>query len=91
MALTSASSYADAVAQYMDNLSWDGDVTKARAALEAIRYLQLTRATRNTAADGRSLDYEGLAETRRQIEEFLAIYDTTNRPRCSFTRGKAIL
>lgn len=91
MALDSSSTYAVAVAQYLDNLSWDGDLTKARAALEAVRYLRLKRPTRSSANDGRSLDYESLATEQQRLEDFLAIYDTTNRPRCSFVRAKARL
>lgn len=79
----------DAIDQYLDNLSWEGDVSKARAALEAIRYLQVRRPNRNASPDGRSVDYESLSEQRKQIEQYLDVFDTTNRPRISFVQGRA--
>jgi len=33
----------DALNQYNDNLVWEGDITKARLALEAIRWLLVNR------------------------------------------------
>jgi hypothetical protein len=90
MALTSASTFKNALDQYLDNLAWEGDVTKARAALEAIRYIQVRRPLTNTSADGRSVDYESLFRQQQAIEEYLRVADTTNRPRCSFTRAVAI-
>jgi hypothetical protein len=90
MALTSASSYSDAIDQYLDNLSWDGDLTKARAMLEAIRFLRLQRPTRSAHEDGRSIDYESLATEQQRLEQYLAAVDTTNRPRASFVQGRAI-
>jgi hypothetical protein len=90
MALTSTSTYAEALAQYLDNLSWEGDVTKARAALEAIRFLQVHRPVSHRAADGRGGDYEAMESTRRSIEKYLALHDTANQPRTSFVRARPI-
>jgi len=91
MSLTSSSTYSDAVDQYLDNLDWDGDVTKARAALQAIRFLCAQRPLRQTSADGRSIDFESLAPQQKQIERFLDVYDSTNRPTHSFVQGRPLM
>jgi hypothetical protein len=91
MALTSASTYNDALDQYKDNLSWEGDVTKARAFLEAVRFLLLERPTRSAAADGRSVDRESLKVELDAVKAYLAVADTSSQPSCHFVRGKAIL
>jgi hypothetical protein len=90
MALTSISTYQDGIDQYMNNLLWEGDVMKARSALEAIRFLQVRRPMASRAADGRGMDYESLESTRKEIEAHLDVHDTANQPRTSFTRAKAI-
>ena len=89
MALTSASAYTDAIAQYKDNLSWEGDVTKARAFREAVRFLMLDRATRSSHADGSALDRESLRAELDAVTAYLNTSDTTNRPRASFVQGRA--
>jgi len=89
MALTSSSTYAQAVDQYLDNLSWEGDVAKARLALEAVRFLRLRRPTRSSAADGRSIDYEGLESAEAELREYLDAIDTTLRPRAVWLQGRA--
>lgn len=90
MALTSISTYQDGIDQYMDNLLWEGDVTKARSALEAIRFLQVRRPLASRASDGRGMDFESLETTRKVLEGYLNIHDSTNRPGTSFTRARAI-
>ena len=90
MALTSTSSLADAIAQYKDNLLWDGDVTKSRAALEAIRFIRMTRPSIMAKGDF-SVTQDQLAGEQQQIERFLAAFDTANQPQCSFTRARALL
>ncbi len=67
MALTSASSITDALAQYNDNLLWDGNVTKARLALEAIRWLLINR-PQATGREGVSIDYTDLAAEKEKLE-----------------------
>lgn len=89
MALSSTSSLQNAVDQYLDNLSWDGDVTKARAALEAIRYIEACRPRVLTTGTG-EVNYEGMMQQRRALEEFLGRADTANQPRASFVRGRAL-
>lgn len=89
MALTSTSTYADAIAQYKDNLSWEGDVTKARAFREAIRFLMLERPTRSSHSDGSGLDRESLQGQFSAVDAYLSAVDTTSRPRASFVQGRA--
>jgi hypothetical protein len=88
MALTSASTYADAVAQYNDNLSWEGDATKAAAALEAIRWLLINRPTA-TSRTGRSINYASLEGEKKRLEEFVAVASTSVN-RATFTRGRML-
>ena len=89
MALTSASTYSDAIAQYKDNLSWEGDLTKARAFREAIRFLMLERPTRTSHGDGSGLDRESLQGQLNAVDAYLKAVDTTARPRASFVQGRA--
>jgi hypothetical protein len=89
MALTRSSTYANALNQYKDNLSWEGDITKAQSFREAIRFLLLMRPTRDSASDGRSVDRESLKSELDAVNDYLAILDTTNRPRASFVQGRA--
>lgn len=90
MALNSSSTLDDAVDQYLDNLLWDGDLTKARAALEAIRFIEATRPITLTAGTGNQT-YESMLAQRTPLEDYLARADTTNRPRAGFVRGRALL
>lgn len=80
----------DAENQYLDNLSWEGDVTQARAALEAIRFIEACRPIALTAGGGNQT-YESMLQQRQAIESFLAYADTTNQPRANFVRGRAVL
>jgi hypothetical protein len=89
MALDSTSKLADAIAQYKDNLLWEGDVTKARNALEAIRFIRMTRPVTNAERDS-STTREQLDAEQANIERFLGTADTTHQPGTSFTRGRAI-
>ena len=88
MALTSSSTYADAVAQYNDNLLWDGDVTKAKAALESVRWIIINR-HKITKTDHREVEFEinAMMDEKKRIETYLDGADTTSRPRSSFVRG----
>lgn len=89
MALTSASTYSDAIAQYKDNLSWEGDLAKARLFREAIRWLLLERPTRSNNADGSGLDRESLKGSLDEVTAYLHTADTSTRPRASFVQGRA--
>ena len=70
MALTSASSISDAINQYSDNLSWEGDAAKATLALEAIRFL-LVRRAQSGGISGRNWNYESLEKEKVKLETFL--------------------
>lgn len=88
--LSSSSTYADAIGQYNDNLLWDGDVTKAKAALEAIRWIIANR-HKITKTDHREVEFEinSLMDEKKRIEAYLEVADTSNRHRTSWVRGKA--
>lgn len=83
--LTSSSTISDVLDQYNNNLLWEGDVTKARAVLEAIRWLLVNR-PKLLAESGRSMSYGEIESEKKRIEDFLAVAGSS-RPRCSFTRG----
>ena len=87
MALSSSSTVADALAQYNDNLDWDGDATKAAAALAAIRFLQANRPESNTI-NGRSFNFAALDGEKIRIQRAIDAADTTTR--CSFTRARML-
>jgi len=88
MSLTSSSTRANALAQYNDNLVWEGSATKAAAALEAIRWLLVNRPSR-IAQGERSLDYESLADEKRRLEEYIEIASTASTARmATFTQGR---
>ena len=70
MALTSASTLTNALAQYNDNLLWDGDITKARLALEAIRFLLINRPQR-TGRESVAIDYADLAEEKKKLQQIV--------------------
>ena len=88
MALSSSSTLTDALAQYNDNLAWEGDITKAQNALEAVRWLLVNRANASTVA-GRQISFTDLAEEKRRLEQFVMAAAATNRS--SFTRGKMLM
>jgi hypothetical protein len=87
LALTSSSTYADAIAQYDNNLAWDGDITKARLALEAIRWLLVHRPSATTR-EGHSLNYANLDAERKALSEFCAARGTEQ---AGFVRARARL
>lgn len=74
MALTSASTQADALAQYNDNLLWEGDLTKAQNLLEAVRWLIGNRAWEVEEASGRrhKLDQERLGDMEKELSSFVS-------------------
>jgi hypothetical protein len=88
MALSSNSTLDDALAQYNDNLSWEGDANTAAAALEAVRFLLVNRPSR-IASNNRNVDFESLAEEKRKLEKYLG-HASPNVNRCSFTRGRML-
>ena len=86
MALTSTSTLSDALAQYNDNLSWDGDATKATAALEAIRWLLINR-PQGTSRNGRTVNYAALEVEKAELEDYVNEFGA-NANRVGFTRAK---
>lgn len=87
MSLTSSSTIATALAQYNDNILWEGDTSKAQNCLEAIRFLLVNRPVRIAEGDGSSLDYESLSVQKTEIENYLATATSTIN-RTSFTSGR---
>lgn len=88
MSLTSSSTLADALAQYNNNLAWEGNTTKAAAALEAIRYILVNR-PRVIATNNRNIDFESLREEKGRLEAFVDA-NQAQVSRCSFTRGRML-
>lgn len=86
MALSSSSTLSDALAQYNDNLSWEGDVAKATLYLEAIRWLLVNR-PQTSSIQGRSLSYSALELEKIKVADFVNTFGA-NVNRSSFIRGK---
>lgn len=89
MGLTSASTLTDALAQYNDNLGWDGDATKAALALEAVRWLLANRALSQGVA-GVSINFSDLRDEKTKLESFVSATKSTAN-RASFVKGRALL
>jgi len=89
MSLTSSSTRANALAQYNDNLTWEGNATKAALALEAIRWLLVNRPSR-IAESSRSLDYESLIDEKKRLEEFVTLNSSAVN-RATFTQGRMLV
>jgi hypothetical protein len=88
MALTAASTLVDAKAQLNANLAWDGDITKASAALEAIRWILANR-PQIIATNNRSINFESLQNMETELRGFVSMHgDSVNR--ASFTRGRML-
>jgi len=88
MALSSASTVADALAQYNDNLSWEGNITKASAALEAVRFLLTNRGLAISAA-GRQINFPDLERQQARLESFIDAVGIRSS-RSPFTVGKPV-
>ena len=92
MSLTSSTTLAEAKAQYNNNLDWEGDITKATAAIEAVRWLLVNRPTSTAAHDGRQMSFETLQQEKEKLEDFINRRSrATDSHRCTFTRGHPIL
>ena len=89
MSLTSSSTTAEAIAQYNDNLLWEGDTTKAENCLEAIRFILANRPAR-FSSDSESMDYESLKDQAKEIKNYLSIV-TDTISKTSFTQGRMLL
>jgi hypothetical protein len=90
MALTSSSTLANALAQYNDNLSWEGSPSKAALALEAIRWLLVNR-EQSSSIRGRSINYASLESQEAKVSAYVSAVGTTSAAnKCMFTRGKML-
>lgn len=87
MSLTSSSTLADALAQWNDNLSWEGNSLKISLAIEAARWLLVNRG-RNLATMGRSINYDDIAAQLKRLEAHGDAVRTSNRS--TFTRGRMV-
>ena len=88
MSLTSSSTLTEALNQYNDNLLWEGDITKAQNALEAVRYILANRPNRVTSAV-RSINFAELAMEKEKLETFVARSGSSVN-RSLFTRGRML-
>jgi len=90
MSLTSSSTLATALAQYNDNLSWDGSPAKAVLALEAVRWLLINRAE-SISGENESINYASIDSEKGKLESYIAAAGTTSRStKTSFTRGRML-
>jgi len=90
MALTSASTLQNAIDQLMDNLAWEGNITKATDALEAVRAILLLRPN-TIGQDGKgTLSRESLLGMEERLQKYVAANNTTAN-RAYFTRGRAMV
>lgn len=90
MALTSLSTLDDALGQYNDNLAWDGNITKAQNALEAVRWILANR-PRIIATNNRTVNFDSFSDEKKLLEAFINSTSTAvTAARCSFVRGKML-
>ena len=85
MSLSSASSYDDAVNQFLDNLNYRTSNGAAVLAAEALDYIFIKR-PRNSSSGIASMTWEDLKEIRKEIGDIVKGSSTTNRS--MFTRAK---
>lgn len=90
MAIDSTSTLTDVLAQYNDNLDYDGNATKAALALAAVRWLLINRA-QTTADGGTSLNYASLEKEKERLEDYVNQIGAGASRRSLFTRGRALL
>ena len=88
MSLTSASTIADAIGQYNNNLSWEGDITKSTNALEAVRYILANR-PKMIASGERNINFDSLASEKEKLEAYVA-RASSSVSRAPFTRGRML-
>ena len=88
MSLTSSSTLTDALAQYNDNLLWEGDITKAQNALEAVRFILATR-PQQIASGQKTINFESLKNEKARLEAYVGRAGS-NVNRSAFTRGRML-
>lgn len=88
MSLTSASTITDALDQYKNNLNWEGSVSAAQNALEAVRFILAVR-PKVIAAGDQNINFESLQQEKERLEAFVGkLGSGVNRS--SFTRGRML-
>ena len=70
MSISSTSTFTQVLAQYNDNLSWDNDLTKATLALEAVRWLLVSR-PENMSRTTRNFSYSDLEKELERLTKFV--------------------
>jgi len=88
MTLSSTSTLDDALAQYNDNLDWDGDSAKAANALAAVRWILVNR-PRIIATNDRTVNFDALADEKKKLEAFISASAATTS-RAAFVRGRML-
>ena len=88
MTLTSSSTIADALNQYNNNLSWEGDITKATNALEAVRYILANR-PKMIASGERNVNFDSFASEKEKLEGYVGRASSAVS-RAGFTRGRML-
>lgn len=68
MALDSTSTYAQALAQYNDNLSYEGSSSKVALFIEACRWMRVNRAQVSTDS-ATSMSFESISEDLAKAEK----------------------
>jgi len=87
MGLSKSSTLADALGQYNDNLSWEGDSAKALLFVEACRFLRMNRPL--TRSDSlASLNFESLLKDQEKAEAYLQAASDDNRS--TFVVGRCL-
>jgi len=89
MAITSSSTRAEVLAQYNNNLAWDGNPAKAALALEAIRWLLVNRPQSISMGDKGQIDYESLDKQANELKKFINTNGSAVN-RVSFVKGRAL-
>ena len=89
MAITSSSTRAEVLAQYNNNLAWDGNPTSAALAFEAGRWLLVNR-PQSISQDGKGqMNYESLKEERVILEKYIGDFGGTVNS-VSFVKGRPL-
>jgi len=87
MSLSKSSTLADALGQYNDNLSWEGDSAKALLFVQACRFLRMNRPqSRRDSLAG--LDYESILKDQEKAEAYLQAVSDDNR--ATFVVGRCL-
>ena len=85
MALTT---WKEAKTQYLENISWRGNLAMAILFVEAIDALDLLRATKFSDADGQESEFALIASKRSEAVAFInSTSSAVKANRTNFTRG----